>query len=134
MDFGIQLWPVIVASVAYFALGAIWYSNVLFARPWMAAQGITPEAIDRSGMGVSMLATFLLELLAVVVLAVVLETMGIGGWARGTFAGFVIGVGIGAVPMAVSAAYETRPLALLWVNAGYHVVALTLAGFILGIW
>ena len=134
MDFGIQFWPVLVATIAYFALGAVWYSDVLFAKPWMAGQGITRDTMDRSGLATSMVTTFLLELLALYVLAVVLVSMGIDGWANGAVAGFVIGVGIGAVPMAVTAAYETRPWSLLWINAGYHVVAMTLAGLIIGIW
>lgn len=134
MDFGIDLWPVLIGAALYFALGALWYSDALFAKPWMDGQGITPESIDRSGMGARMLATFVLELVAVLVLAVALQSMGIETWLAGAFAGLVLGVGIGFVPMAVSAAYESRPLSLLWINGGYHVVSMTIAGLILGIW
>ena len=134
MDFGISFWPVVVATVVYFALGALWYSPVLFSDPWMEGQGITPETIERSGMGTRMVSTFVLELVAVIVLAATLQGMGVSGWWSGTVTGLVLGVGIGSVPMAVSAAYENRPLSLLWINGGYHVVSLTLAGFILGIW
>lgn len=134
MDFGIQLWPVLVATALYFALGAAWYSNALFGSAWVDAQGITRDDIDSSGMGASMAVTLALELLAVVVLAVALQSMGVQTWLTGAFAGLVLAVGIGMVPMAVSAVYESRKAALLWINGGYHVVGLTLAGAILGAW
>ena len=39
---------VIVGGVAYFALGALWFSNVLFARPWSeASAGIRPRRLLR---------------------------------------------------------------------------------------
>lgn len=134
MDFGISFWPVVVATVVYFALGALWYSNVLFAKPWMEAQGITPESIDRSGVGMSMVITFVLELVAVIVLAATLQGMGVADWLSGATAGLVLGIGIGFVPMAVTAAYESRPRSLLWINGGYHVVSMAIAGLILGLW
>lgn len=134
MDFGISFWPVVAAAVVYFAIGALWYSNFLFGTPWMEAQGITPETVDRSGMAMSMVTTFVLELVAVIVLAASLQGMEVAGWLSGAVTGLVLGVGIGFVPMAVSAAYESRPRSLLWINGGYHVVGMTLAGLILGIW
>ena len=34
-----------------FLLGALWYSPVLFARPWMAAHGFTEEQIKKFRTG-----------------------------------------------------------------------------------
>ena len=34
-----QLWPVLVASVASFLGGWLWYSPMLFAKPWIEAMG-----------------------------------------------------------------------------------------------
>lgn len=134
MDFNINLLAVLVATALYFALGAAWYSKLLFADPWMEGQGVTADDIDRSGMGASMLTTFVLELLAVVVLAVVLASMGIGAWLTGALAGLLLAVGIGFVPMAVSAVFESRKRSLLWINGGYHVAGMTIAGLVLGLW
>lgn len=134
MDFAVNLWPVLIGAVVYFVLGALWYSNALFAKPWMEGQDITPDTIDRSGMAASMVMTFVLELASVFVLAVALQSMGIASWLTGAFAGLVLGVGIGFVPLAVSAVYENRPMSLLWINGGYHVASMTIAGFVLGIW
>ena len=43
----------VVAAVA-FGLGALWYSPVLFAKPWMAAIGKTAEEIKVESEGKSM--------------------------------------------------------------------------------
>jgi hypothetical protein len=37
-------YPAVAASaVAYWVLGALWYSPLLFARPFIALKGWTPE-------------------------------------------------------------------------------------------
>ena len=43
--FHINYLAVIVAAVASFAIGAVWYSPVLFAKHWMAAHGFTLESM-----------------------------------------------------------------------------------------
>src|SRR5437879_13917817 len=42
----VNILAVIVAAVLTFVLGAVWYSPVLFAKQWMAAQGYTPEKLE----------------------------------------------------------------------------------------
>src|SRR5258706_16288877 len=42
----INILAVIVAAVLTFVLGAVWYSPVLFAKQWMAAQGYTQERLE----------------------------------------------------------------------------------------
>ena len=39
-------YPAVIASaVAYWVLGALWYSPLLFARPFIALKGWTPEQL-----------------------------------------------------------------------------------------
>ena len=40
---------VAVAIVINMAAGAAWYSPLLFAKPWMAANGLTEESIKEAG-------------------------------------------------------------------------------------
>src|SRR2546428_12300407 len=42
----VNVLAVIVAAVATFILGAVWYSPVLFAKQWMQAHGYTPEKLE----------------------------------------------------------------------------------------
>jgi hypothetical protein len=39
----VNLWSVLVAGVATMVVGFLWYSPILFARPWMVAMGYDPE-------------------------------------------------------------------------------------------
>ncbi len=39
----VKLWSVLVAGIATMVLGFLWYSPMLFARPWMVAMGYDPE-------------------------------------------------------------------------------------------
>lgn len=40
---GVNLWSVLVAAIATMVVGFLWYSPLLFARPWMVAMGYDPE-------------------------------------------------------------------------------------------
>src|SRR2546428_11141128 len=42
----VNVLAVIVAALATFVLGAVWYSPVLFAKQWMQAHGYTPEQLE----------------------------------------------------------------------------------------
>src|SRR5258708_37692533 len=39
----VNLWSVLVAGVSTMVVGFLWYSPMLFARPWMVAMGYDPE-------------------------------------------------------------------------------------------
>lgn len=52
MIFTINIIPWLIGGIFNMVLGALWYSNILFAKPWMAESGVTDEQIsDQSGMG-----------------------------------------------------------------------------------
>src|SRR2546421_12385130 len=42
----VNILAVLVAALATFVLGAVWYSPVLFAKQWMQAHGYTPEQLE----------------------------------------------------------------------------------------
>jgi hypothetical protein len=73
--FGLNLVPVLAATVVFFAIGYLWY-GVLFADAWMAAEGVTKEQAEAGSpawMGLGVLIT----LLQVIGLALVLKWRGI---------------------------------------------------------
>ena len=39
----INIWAILVATVASFAFGALWYSPLLFLKPWSREAGINPD-------------------------------------------------------------------------------------------
>lgn len=40
----INIWAILVATVASFALGVLWYSPLLFLKPWSREAGVNGEA------------------------------------------------------------------------------------------
>lgn len=125
----ISIAGIIVAALAFFFLGAIWYT-FLFRKPWADDMGISE---DMSETPQSPGAPLLLgSLLAAVVLAYVTEWL-VGSGDVGD--GLKVGLGVGAVLAAVmgqNALYDTRPARLWLINAGYAFVGAVLVGIICG--
>ena len=123
---------VAAAALLTFAIGGLWYSPLLFAKPWMREAGLTEEQL-RSG---PMLRIFGLSALASLVMAFNLAAF-IGAKASlgfGLFAGAATGIGWVAMSLGVIYLFERRSLKLWLINSGYQVVAFTLMGGLLGVW
>lgn len=132
MDFTVNVWAVLVAAVGYFALGAVWY--MVLSKPWMAAVGFTRADVERGSNPAIFAVTFVCEAVAVFALAVLLGNTTLSGLAGGATLGAWIGIGIWFALMSVTFIYENRKPALFLIDGGYHVLALTAAGAILGAW
>jgi hypothetical protein len=127
---------VVVAAVASFILGGLWYS-VLFSKPWMRLSGITQEQIDAGAgnMALNYAGAFVMYLIAVAVLALVMQAAGVVGAGQGLLLGLLIGAGIVAtVSFNNYVVFGGRPLGLFLIDYGYPVTALALSGVILGVW
>ena len=58
INFGGFNWlSVFVAAIIGFALGAFWYSPLLFSKPWMDLQNLKEEDL-KTGWGKAMIVTF----------------------------------------------------------------------------
>lgn len=122
---------VLAATLAGFVVGGLWYGP-LFGRAWQTAAGMDPESLARRNMPRVFAASFLLLLVAAVVLALF---VGPGQPVRfGLMAGAAAGLGWVAPAFGVVYLFERRPLGHWLVNAGYFIVTLTLMGGILTAW
>jgi hypothetical protein len=85
---------VLVSIVANSAMGAIWYSPALFANVWMKEIGATKEGIqERGGQARSFTIAILGAIVAVFVLAVLIQTAGADDVLDGLVLGLIVGVG-----------------------------------------
>lgn len=127
---------VLCAALAYFALGALWYSKVLFADRWLALTGIDPKNPDATkGMAVVMITSFLLMFIAALGIAILQSKLQLtGGWVSGLKLGLVTGLFFGATAISISYLYEKRPAGLHLINGGYTVVGNILAAIIICSW
>lgn len=133
---------VIVSAIVSFVLGGAWYSNVLFAKAWMAALGKTDadkEAM-RKAAPKGFAAGLIGALIASLVLAVFLSyarSPGVGlpaGILGGAVVGFLAWFGFLMTTGVSGAIFEGRSGKLVGINQGYNLIAYTLMGAILGIW
>ena len=107
---------VITCAVLNLALGAIWYSPLLFYKAWMQENKFTEEDLIISYN----MAFFLGNA----------ET----DYIWGATAGFLAGFGFSALIFTIVALFEQRSWKYILINGGYITIYFTLVGFILGIW
>jgi hypothetical protein len=123
---------VFVAALMSFAIGGLWYSPLMFARPWMQAAGLSEQQVRGAAMG----RVFALAAIASLVMAFNLAAF-IGPKASltfGLFAGAAAAIGWVAMSLGVIYLFEQRSLKLWLINSGYQVLAYTLMGGLIGVW
>jgi hypothetical protein len=128
----LNILAILVAAVSSFVIGGMWYSPAMFGKAWMVESGLTEEDMQKSHPG----KVFGFALLASLVIAFNMA-MFLGPERTlftGTFYGFLTGFGWVAMAMGINDLFEQRSFKLYLINAGYHVVAFTVIGAIIGAW
>lgn len=124
---------ILIAALSNFVLGGIWYAPGVFGRTWMRECGFTEEGLKRmGGMGRIFGGALVLAVVMAFNLAAFIGPK--GSLSFGTFAGAAAGVGWVALAFGITYLFERRSLKLWAINAGYHAVAFTLMGAIIGAW
>jgi hypothetical protein len=128
---------ILVAAIAYFALGSLWFS-VLFGKQWMALNGIpepTPE--KKEEMKKLMMPMMLKTLVMSLVLAFVIGLLGMSIGIHQCVPGIKLGLGlsaIGVIPLIMADMYLMKPVKLWFIDAGYHVFGIVLMSIIIAVW
>jgi hypothetical protein len=131
MSLDINWLGVIVAAVATFVLGGVWYGP-LFGKVWRAAEGRPDPDPTQAKHPVFVYGlSFVLMLIAAAVLAVAVGPD--PSIDRSFVVGLVVGVGWVATSFGVNYLFAGRRPALLAVDAGYNVVLFALMGLIIGL-
>lgn len=117
----------LVGAVAFFVLGAIWYS-ALFRKPWMSDMGIDPNPPPQKPASAMLLGSGVAALVVAGVIEFIVRDAGVGfGACRGTIVGAAMAAAIGQ-----NAFYDTRPRRLGIINGAYVLVGGLLVGAIAG--
>ena len=120
-----------VAAVSMFLVGGLWYSPLLFAKPWMADNGLT-EASLQGGMARVFGGAFLLSLVMAFNLAAFIGPDPTLSFALAASA--AAGIGWVAASFGIVYLFERKSLRLFAINGGYLSVAFLVMGLILGLW
>jgi hypothetical protein len=124
---------VVVAALAGYFPGAIWYSPVGFLRPWARELSIdvdNPPAGKHVGLKVAI--GILPALAAATVFALILGHPGTPRHAMGLAIG-IAGAFI-STSLAVQYLYEGRSLKFWLINSGYHMLQYVIMGLVLSFW
>ncbi len=125
---------VIVAAIAYFGLGAIWYS-FLFQKKWIEYQKIDvndPEM--KKGVATTMFTSFLLMVVATIGLAILVVRLDLSLARSGLKLGLLTGAFFSLTAVSISYLYTKKPAGFHLIDGMYHVVGQILAAIILCIW
>lgn len=121
---------VIVAALAYWVLGAIWYSDPLFGKQWLAATGVT-EMKPNAKQIVGNLVMWFLAALALGLIAVGISADGVGdGVVLGHVASFAF-IGTNRINENL---YVGGKGPLMKVNAPYTLLGFMIMVVILATW
>jgi hypothetical protein len=132
---GINYWAVVVAAVAAFVVGAVWYSPLLFSKAYMNLRGLNPDATaDTSPPVGELLGEFVRYLVVAFVLAYFVVRLGVSDWMGAVQLGLWVGVGFQATLLIGAVLHENMPWKLYAIHAGDAIVKTLLMTVILGVW
>jgi len=124
---------VLVAALSTFILGGLWYSPMLFGKPWMRANNFSDAELQTFSKARMFGWSFVFSLVMALNLAMFLAgpTTDVT-W--GMIAGGLAGFGWVAMAVAIISVFENKSSAYILINGGYMTVAFTLMGAIIGAW
>lgn len=126
---------VLVAALAYFALGALWYSKALFAKRWIQHTKIDMTNPDvTKGMAAIMFMSFVFMFITSFGLAVLRYRLELEGWMGGLKLGLFTGLCFGVTAISISYLYEKRSTELHFINGAYTLLGNIIAAIIICCW
>ena len=136
---GINAWAVLVAALATMVIGFLWYSPLLFARPWMVLMGHDPDdkaklAEMQKGAGPMYGMSLVASLLSAAVLGKIIAIATVNTALYGMKIGLAVWLGFVTTVQLTNALFSKQPAKLYAINTGYQLVCYLVMGAILGAW
>ena len=129
---------VVVAALAAFFLGALWYSPALFAKQWMKAHGYTEDKLKE--MQKSAMKAYAVSVVCYLVMASVLARLNVhmnpdgSTLSQGMWLGFLAWIGFAATLGLTANMFSEKPLSAYYIDAGYQLAFMLIMGAIIGAW
>jgi hypothetical protein len=129
---------VFVGTLLAFGIGALWYSPVMFVKPWMKELGKKAKDTEvmkkDSSLGQLMGASFILTLALALTIGMLFNAVEATGLTDGLALGLFVGLGLTATTAGIHYLFEQRSFKLFAINAGYNVAMCLVIGAVVGIW
>jgi hypothetical protein len=130
---------ILVAAISTMIIGFVWYSPLLFAKPWMREMGYDPndkaktQEMQKSA-GRAYAGSFVASLISAFTLALILHGLRTGDLHFGLMASFHIWLGFVATVQFTGALFMKQSMKLFGINTGYQLVCYLIMGAILSAW
>lgn len=127
---------VVVAAVAAFLLGGIWYSPLLFANQWAKAHGYTEERVKemQKSAGKAYAVSMLCQLLIALAIAVLIGYLHLERCVQGLKLAALVWAGF-AFPFGLMAnMFSDKRITVFYIDTGYQLVYLLVMGSIITVW
>jgi hypothetical protein len=128
---------VIVAALIYFALGAAWYSNMLFAKPWQRAIGWDTSQLPPQQNPLTYVVPGLAYLAMGVATGLIARATGTDTLGEGIVLGLITGVGFGLALSLVGAFFtpsSPAPMTLFAITGAYNLIGFLILAVLVAIW
>lgn len=126
---------VVVAALAWFAIGSVWYLPPVMGRAWMRSAGIEmPEGFRPNPL--LFVGTLVAYLVTAVAAAMLARATGSDTFGQGMRLGIVTGVGFALTITAVGALYERKPEPGTWfaINGAFNFIGYIVVAVIVTVW
>jgi hypothetical protein len=134
LDFFSELnWlAVVVATVAWFAFSAIWYSVPPLSNAWQRAAKVTPG--EGPPLAMILIPTFVGYFVTTVVIALLARAIGATDYVDGIALGVALGVGFGVIGAFISQIYEQKGGSYWLINGVNAIIAYSIVAVIVTLW
>lgn len=130
----LNILAVLLAAVAAFAVGAIWYAEPVFGKLWMKEVGLTKKDTQNANMPKTIGLSFAATVISAVAVGVLVQVLDLTTALQGASFGIMVAVGILATNKLMMAQFEQRSLTYSLLSLGGDVAALGVMGAILAVW
>jgi hypothetical protein len=135
---GVNLWAVLVSGLATMVVGFVWYSPLLFARPWMVLMGHDPDdkakiAELQKSVGPSYMLSLVASLISAAVLGKIIAVATINTPLYGMKVGLAVWLGFVTTVQLTNSLFSSRPSFTRSIP-GISLVCYLAMGAIMGAW
>lgn len=126
---------ILVAFASSMVIGFVWYMPAILGRRWMQAIGKTGEDLKKIDGGAGIwIPMMVAAALTNILLAVLIGKLGVHGSVSSGLFALVVAVVFRAGAHVIHNGFAGRPSALTLIDSGHDIVAMTVAGAIIGAW
>jgi hypothetical protein len=128
---------VVIAGLIYFAIGAVWYSPLLFAARWQRSIGWDSQRPPPEMSVMTYVVPLIAYLVMATAVAIIARATESDTFAEGIILGVVVGIGLSLMHTLVDATFDpNKPEPWVWfaINGTYHALGLIIVAVIVSIW